>query len=103
MDRSIFTEVALHTKNRVTSFDFVGLTDPSAPNPNKTLTWLKQLHHDVPVYPESCYDPTFVNPPACIFAPEPALMNKMIETVAKNCKDVALIYTKFSTMDWPVP
>ena len=32
-DKSIFTEIIVDTKNKITSFDMIGWTDPSQPNP----------------------------------------------------------------------
>ena len=44
-----------------------------------------------------------MSPPSCIFLPEPAIFNKMIETVAKTQGDFNLLLAKFSDMEQPRP
>ena len=51
------------------------------------------------MYPEDTFDERFEKPPACIFVPELPLLNKMIETVAKNSDNKHIIYSKFSDME----
>ena len=93
----------MEVKHKIGSFEFIGLSDPSAVNPTKSLKWLKSLHHDVLIYPEEVYDPEGKRPPACLFWPEPALMNKMIETCARYQDNVPMMYAKFNTMEMPMP
>ena len=88
-------------RNKVSSFDMIGWTDPDKPNVNKTKSWLQSLKHDEYIYPEDTFDPK--KPPACIFVPEPALMNRMIETTAKNTNELAWLYAKFGDMEQPKP
>ena len=68
--------------NVINNFDMIGWTDPVNPNPNKTVKWLKSLTHDNYVYPQSGFNPE--KPTPCIFKPDVAILNKMIETVARN-------------------
>ena len=89
-DRSIFSSVVIETKHKIASFDTIGWTDPSQPNANKTLKWLKSLTHDSYVYPEDLFDPE--KPPTCIFVPELPIWIKLIETVAKNPGSKEQIY-----------
>ena len=102
-DRSLFTSIPLDRKHTISSFEFIGLADPNEKNPIKSLKWLKSLHHDVLIYPAECYDPEQKKPPSCLFVPEPALMNKMIEAAARYHDNVPMLYAKFNTMEMPMP
>lgn len=81
----------------------IGMTDPVNSKPEKTLKWLRALNIEERIYPAESYDPEDEDPPVCIFVPEPNLMNKMIETCAKNPHDTQLINSKFSCLDQPKP
>ena len=80
-DRSVFSSVVIDKKNKVSHFNMIGWTDPNTPNPGRAINWLKSLTHDTYVYPADTFDKE--QSPVCIFVPEDAMMNKMIETVAK--------------------
>ena len=75
----------------------LGWTDPSQPNPQKPLKWLKSLNIEVSVYPSECFSDK--DPPSCIFVPDTALFNKLIETVAKHTGNKHALYAKFSDME----
>ena len=79
----------------------IGWTDPNQPNPQKPLRWLRSLTHDKYMYPEETWNPN--QPPSCIFMPDTALFNKMIETVARTPENKELLYAKFSDMEPPIP
>ena len=100
-DSSLFTSIPLNTKNHINSFEMIGWTDPSQPNPNKARTWLRSLSHENFVYPEELFDPK--KPPVCIFVPETPILNKMIEACARNMENKHMLYAKFSDMEQPIP
>ena len=79
----------------------IGWTDPDKPNPQKAIKWLKSLTHDSFIYPQTNFDRE--KPPACIFIPETNILNKMIETVARNQKNKDMLFAKFSDMQQPKP
>ena len=79
----------------------IGWTEPTAPNPQKAVQWLKGLRHDVFLYPEECWDPE--KPPSCIFVPDEPTLNKLIETVARNPGDQEKLNAKFGFMEYPRP
>lgn len=95
-DASIFS-VVVDTKNKISSFEMIGWTDPNQPNPQKPLKWLKSLTIENYVYPQETFDEA--NAPDCIFLPEPAMFNKMIEAVAKHSENRDQLYAKFSDME----
>lgn len=101
-DNSVFTGVAIDKKNFITSFEMIGWTDPlgQAGASKVPLKWLKSLTIENYIYPESSFDPK--RPPPCIFVPEPALFNKMIEAVAKN-SDLTQLLSKFADFKPPKP
>ena len=49
----------------------------------------------------SAFSPT--KPPNCVFMPETALFNKIIETVARNGDNMNLVFAKFSDFELPKP
>ena len=100
-DTTLFSSIQVDTKNKITSFEMLGWTDPNQSNPQKPLKWLKSLSIDVNVYPSECFADD--KPPRCIFVPETAIFNKMIETVAKHSENRHILYAKFSDMDQPKP
>ena len=67
-DRSLFTSIPVDKKNKISSFEMIGWTDPTQPVNTKAIKWLKSLTHDKFIYPEDSFDKT--NPPSCIFVPE---------------------------------
>ena len=96
-DTSLFTNMVIDTKNKIASFEMIGWTDPNQPNPQKPLKWLKSLNIENYVYPEECFDDK--KAPSCIFVPEAAMFNKMIEAVAKHSENRDTLYAKFSDME----
>jgi len=93
----------LDVKHTISSFECIGLSDPSEKNPTKPLKWLRSLHHDVLIYPEDVYDPEGKRPPPCLFVPEPKLLDKMIEASARYYDNIPMMYAKFNTMEMPMP
>ena len=77
----------------------IGWTDPSSPDPRKPMKWLKSLNHENFIYPAHLNDPNPLNSPPCVFVPDTAILNKMIEVVARNIMDKNVLYSKFSDME----
>ena len=44
-----------------------------------------------------------VKPPACVFVPETAVLNKLIEAVARTPGNKDLLYAKFGDQEQPRP
>ena len=100
-DTTIFTDIPIDTKHKVDNLNTIGWTDPATPNPQKALLWLKSLNHTVFIYPEDTYDP--LKPPSCVFVPDTAVLNKLIEAVARTPDNKDLLYAKFSDQKQPRP
>ena len=100
-DTSVFADIDLDLKNKISSFEMIGWTDPSNPQINKPMQWLKSLNHDEYLYPKDTYDPK--NPPRCVFVPEQAIMHKMINAVAMYMDDIPVLYSKFGYLEQPKP
>ena len=79
----------------------IGWTDPMQPDPKKALQWLKALRHDVYLYPMETFNKK--KPPACVFVPETAVLNKLIEAVARTPGNKELLYAKFGDQEQPKP
>ena len=79
----------------------IGWTEPTGPNANKPLNWLKSLKHDQYIYPKDSFKE--YKPPSCIFVPEPVLMSKMIDSVARHYEDIKILYSKFGYLQQPKP
>jgi len=75
----------LETKNKIKSFDMIGWTDPDDIKNNKATRWLRSLSHDNYLYDQNTFNPK--KPPNVIFVPEEAVLNKLIEAVAKHGDD----------------
>ena len=93
----------MNKKHKVESFDMIGMSDPVNGKPDKALKWLRSLSHETRVYPEETYFEDDDRPPICIFVPETALLNKMLEACAKNSHNVELLFSKFNCLDMPKP
>ena len=103
MDKSLFSSMPMNKKHKVDSFDMIGMSDPVNGKPDKAMKWLRALHHETRVYPEETYFEDDSRPPICIFVPETALMNKMLEATAKNSHNMELLLSKFNCLDMPKP
>lgn len=101
-DTSVFRNVVIDKSNKISSFEIIGWTDPSgiAGSSKAPLKWLKSLTLENYIYPESSFNPN--KPPPCIFVPEPALFNKMIEAVAKST-NLKQLMGKFADFKPPKP
>ena len=101
-DRTLFSSIPIDKKHHIKSFESIGLSDPKEKGVNRPIKWLKSLHHDVRLYPDSCYTEEG-KPPACVFNPTKAIMNAMIEATAKAKGDFSLIREKFCFLEMPKP
>lgn len=79
----------------------IGWSDPVESKIVKAVKWLKSLTHDNFLYPETCFSKT--KPPPCIFIPDEAVFNKMIEAVAKGQENMDRVLTKFNDYLLPKP
>ena len=79
----------------------IGWTDPVESKIAKAVKWLKSLTHDNFLYPETCFSKT--KPPPCIFIPDEAVFNKMIEAVAKGQENMDRVMNKFNDYLPPKP
>lgn len=51
VDKRVFCATNIDKSHYIDAFDMIGWTDPSQPNPQKTLKWLRSLDFDTLVYP----------------------------------------------------
>lgn len=104
MDRTFFTSIPMDKKHKIESFEMIGMTEPSKSVLDSAILWLdNSLHHEVKVYPVTCYEEEDIRPPNCIFVPDTPILNKLLEITAKHPDEIELIQSKLSCLDQPKP
>ena len=87
-DSTLFTSMRIDTKNQITSFESIGWADPEdTKSMMKASKWLKSLTHDNFIFNREAFNASKV--PFLIFVPDEALLNRMIELVAKSPNEQA--------------
>lgn len=71
----------------------LGWSDPVTSNTTKVVKFIKNITFENFVYPENLM--VEEKPPACIFVPSTAILNKMIEAAAKHTNKHILL-SKFN-------
>ena len=93
-DTSLFTSQGnLDKTNKIENFETLGWSDPVTCNATKVIKNIKNITFENFVYPEELMNPD--KPPACIFVPSTAILNKMIEAAAKHTNK-HLLLARFS-------